>query len=357
VPKAEGFGRPTSKDVARMAGVSQSTVSYALSGRRPISRATKKRVDDAVEALGFHLNARGKALVSQKSGVIALLVPQCYGVDAASRMPFIDEISRTSYLHGYDLLIVSGDRGSREVSRLVGEARCDGLILMEVRDEDDRTAAVKATNAPCVLIGVPEDHAGLTCVDLDYEAAARLCVNEAARTGHEAIALQFFSSPSGQAQWNYVSRFVEVATEAAQQQGLAVSTHEIPSSERQAIQVALKEAMQDAAEHKTLLVPLNVSDLAFVCQSLGQEGWRPGSNMSMIAVVSNQIAESCYPQVTNVSNEARDVSRWAVELLVQDLGSETANSSESEATVHLVEPCLVSRESVRNWRDIQREIS
>ena len=54
-------------DVAREAGVSRSTVSYALSGNRPISLETRERIDEAIRRLGFTVNAGARALATSQT--------------------------------------------------------------------------------------------------------------------------------------------------------------------------------------------------------------------------------------------------------------------------------------------------
>ncbi|MEU4601960.1 LacI family DNA-binding transcriptional regulator [Kribbella sp. NPDC023972] len=65
---------PTSKDVAALAGVSQSTVSYVLSGKRPISAETRQRVEDAIAELTYQPNAGARALRGRRTNVVALVV-------------------------------------------------------------------------------------------------------------------------------------------------------------------------------------------------------------------------------------------------------------------------------------------
>ena len=61
-------------DVARVAGVSRSTVSYALSGKRSISRETRERIDEAIRHLGFTVNAGARALATSETMVIGLML-------------------------------------------------------------------------------------------------------------------------------------------------------------------------------------------------------------------------------------------------------------------------------------------
>ena len=63
----------TSRDVAALAGVSQSTVSYVMSGTRSISPQTRKRVEAAMTELGYHPTANARALASNRANVIGLI--------------------------------------------------------------------------------------------------------------------------------------------------------------------------------------------------------------------------------------------------------------------------------------------
>ena len=65
----------TLAEVAQHAGVSASTVSYVLSGKRSISTTTRLRVEQSIRELGYHPNAGARALASSRSNIIALMVP------------------------------------------------------------------------------------------------------------------------------------------------------------------------------------------------------------------------------------------------------------------------------------------
>ncbi|CAM5743708.1 LacI family DNA-binding transcriptional regulator [Streptomyces hirsutus] len=60
---------------AQHAGVSASTVSYVLSGKRSISTNNRQRVEESIRELGYHPNAGARALASSRSNIIALMIP------------------------------------------------------------------------------------------------------------------------------------------------------------------------------------------------------------------------------------------------------------------------------------------
>jgi transcriptional regulator with XRE-family HTH domain len=210
---------PTSQDVARLAGVSQSTVSYVLTGSRPISAATRRRVEEAIEKLGYHPNSGARALRSRRSGVIGLMVPEAYGNDAVL-MRFVGAIAREAQRFGYDILLVTAQEGARGIHRVVRTGVCEALILMELGRHDERVAAVIEAGLPFVLIGKPVGFPNGSVVDLDFERLGRMVVDRAADEGCERLLL--FGEPGHRRHRNDVSRFLLGIEEQAQGRGLEV---------------------------------------------------------------------------------------------------------------------------------------
>ena len=128
----------TSKDVARVAGVSQSTVSYVLTGKRPISEETRRRVLDAIEHLTYEPNAGARALASQRTSVIGLVVPFHAGSDPPGVLPFIETIANAARERDHDVLLVTSDEGSAGLRRLAGRSLCDAIVLMDIEAHDER---------------------------------------------------------------------------------------------------------------------------------------------------------------------------------------------------------------------------
>ncbi|MFC0674630.1 LacI family DNA-binding transcriptional regulator [Brachybacterium hainanense] len=170
--------RPTSQDVARLAGVAQSTVSYVLTGSRPISEETRARVEDAIEKLGYHPNSGARSLRSRRSGVIGLMVPQPRG-GRGEPFEFIETISREARRAGYDILLVTEMEGAEGIRRVARTGVCEALILMELDRRDERVGAVLASGLPSVMIGIPEALGDGSAVDLDFERLAALVVERA----------------------------------------------------------------------------------------------------------------------------------------------------------------------------------
>jgi DNA-binding LacI/PurR family transcriptional regulator len=93
-------------DVARAAGVSRSTASYALSGKRSISAEVRRRVDAAVADLGYTPNAGARALATSQTHVIGLLVQFLEDEFAPAMLQYMLGVADVAREAGYDILMV-----------------------------------------------------------------------------------------------------------------------------------------------------------------------------------------------------------------------------------------------------------
>src|SRR4030042_2865736 len=100
--------------VAKKAGVSVSTVSYALSGVRRISEKTRQRVLQAVEELNYHPNLLARGLVNKRTKIIALLYPEIASDFLYDlQLDFIASVAKTTTLYGYGLLLFTSPKIGR----------------------------------------------------------------------------------------------------------------------------------------------------------------------------------------------------------------------------------------------------
>src|SRR5574337_223279 len=97
----------TMNDVARAAGVSTSTVSYVLSGKRTISPDTRAQVLAAIEKLGYSPHAGARALASNRSNVLGLMVPLREDVNVSVVMQFVSAVVTTARTFEQDVLLLT----------------------------------------------------------------------------------------------------------------------------------------------------------------------------------------------------------------------------------------------------------
>ncbi|MBT2419646.1 LacI family DNA-binding transcriptional regulator [Streptomyces sp. ISL-22] len=305
-------------DVARHAGVSPSTVSYALSGKRPISEETRRRVEEAVRRLGYRPHAGARALASSRSNVLALMVPLRAGINVPVVMQFAVSVVTTARRYDHDVLLLTQEEGEDGLRRVVDTALADALIVMDVQLDDPRLPLLRGLDRPSVLIGFPADAEGLTCIDLDFRAAGEACVEHLARLGHRVVAL-VGSPPEVYVRGTaFAQRVVQGFTAAADRGRLASAVHPCEASPAAARAVAEQLLREQPA--LTGVVVHNEAVLEPLIDAFEELGLRVPGDLSVTAICPDELAESLRVPVTSIALPSAEVGARAVELLMGKLG-------------------------------------
>ncbi len=188
--------RATIADVAALAGVSKSTVSHALSGKRPISAETRARIQEAIQKLGYHPHPIAQRLAGGRTRTIGFVFPLYAPTLAGLEMQFIvgaaNAINQADY--GF-VLLTHPHQNSDHLQRFVQSGLVDGLILMQVQLEDPRVKMLRQAGLPFVLLGRCADNTGLAYVDIDIGEAIIHCIDYLTRLGHRTIAYLYQDDP------------------------------------------------------------------------------------------------------------------------------------------------------------------
>jgi DNA-binding LacI/PurR family transcriptional regulator len=328
---------PTIADVARAAGVSTSTVSYVLSGRRPISPATRERVNASIAALGYRPHAGARALASRHTSVLALVAPLRTDVNVPVIMQFVTSVVTEARSYDHDVLLLTKDEGTAGLDRVAGGAMVDALIVMDVEADDARVPVLRKLRQPAVLIGLPRQPAGISCVDLDFAATGYAAVAHLAEHGHRNIALIGPPPAVYQRGTSYATRFLDGFDDAIVHFGLTSVAHPCEPSYEGA-QECLRLVDAELPE-LTGLVVHNEAALAPLLGILRDRGRRVPRDVSIVAVCPPDIAVGLPVPLTSVDIPAHEVGALAVEMVMHMLGGEHG------AQTRLLAPTLTERDS------------
>lgn len=324
-------------DVARVAGVSISTVSYALSGRRPISPETRARVEAAIAELRYHPHAGARALASSRSSVLALVAPLRADINVPVIMQFVTAVVTAARSYNHDVLLLTKDEGTAGLERVAGAAMVDALILMDIERDDARVPALRRLRQPSVLIGLPDDPGGISCVDLDFAATGRACLEHLAGHGHGRIAL--VGPPPGvyQRGTSYATRFLAGFTEAAGECRVATTVRPCEPS-FDGVRDCLARIDAELPE-LTGLVVHNEAALLPLMDLLRAGGRRVPADISVVAVCPRDVSFALPVPLTSADIPAHDVGTLAVEMTMRLLDGGYS------AETRLLPPVIVERNS------------
>ncbi len=186
-PKANP--RSTIKEVAELAGVAKTTVSHAISGKRPVAPETRERIYAAMRQLRFKPSLVARRLAGSPSHAIALIYPLASLSPAAVELRFITSIGEVISLGHYTFLTLASPMvGVDDLSQIIQSGLVDGAILMRIQVNDQRVKFLRESDTPFVMIGRTRVNKGLTLVDLDGELAIEMAVKHLIELGHQQIA-------------------------------------------------------------------------------------------------------------------------------------------------------------------------
>ncbi len=186
----------TITDVARMAGVSISTVSRVVNGTVPVSSDVAARVQEAMRALKYVPRAAARNLASRKANTLGLLMAVSTGDFFGPLLAGVEEVADD---HAFDLLIsTAGRHGPKtELPRSLGHHSTDGVLVFAGCLTQDGLRGLHDADVPVVLIhqGAPE---GLPfpCVTIENKAAAAAIV-EHLIVAHQRRRIVLLTGPSG----------------------------------------------------------------------------------------------------------------------------------------------------------------
>ncbi len=174
-------------DVARAAGVSTATVSRALSGRGPVSTATRDRVLAAADRLGYVVSAAASSLATGRTRAVGVVVPF---LDRWFFSTVLAGISDELVRRGFDITLysVSSDPGERRrvFDDHLRRRRIDGVITIALELDAEESTSLRGLGVPIVAIAGPNPL--LTTLTVDDLAVGRLATEHLLRLGHRRIA-------------------------------------------------------------------------------------------------------------------------------------------------------------------------
>jgi DNA-binding LacI/PurR family transcriptional regulator len=226
-------------------------------------------------------------------------------------------VATTARAHGYDVLLLTGEEGPDAVRRVTGSGLADAMILMDVELDDERLPLLRASGQPSVLIGLPADATGLTCVDLDFTATGALCVEHLAMLGHRDIAVVGEAAAVYERHTGFAERTLEGLRTRAGELGMRL-LHRPCEGGYDAMAATLARIFDERPD-TTGFVVQNESAVEPLLALLRQRGLAVPEDVSVVAVCPDQVAVQASVRLTAVAVPAQEMGRRAVDRLVAKL--------------------------------------
>lgn len=327
-------------EVAKAAGVSISTVSYALSGKRSIGADTRRRIDAAVAELGYRANAGARMLAGSRTNILALTAPLHEDTYHPAHMRFVMAVTNAARARDYDTLLLVQDDATAGLERVTSSALADGVVVLDVDLHDERIERLRSLGARSVFVGIPEDTTGLRCVDLDFEAAAALAVDRLADAGRRSIGLVGHPEGLYGRGSNFPLRFRR-GFGAAVERRAVLHTEVFPEETQAAARSAVATLVERLPGLDGLVLNCNEPIARAILAELAARGIDVPGAVSVVAGGANYSTRDFAPPLDVIPLIAEESCERAVELLV-----EAIEHGDAGERVELIAPRYVTRGSV-----------
>jgi LacI family transcriptional regulator len=324
------------EDVARRAGVSVTTVSHALSGKRPVSALATARVRAAVEQLGYRPNALARGLRTRRSQTVALVIPDITN-------PFYPTLARGLQdavgSAGYHVFVCNTDAQpglEQELLDDLAQRQVDGVVVVPFYLSTDDIAPHVEAGMAVVALGRRIDHPRVDIVDSDNVAGAALAARHLVALGHTRIGLIAGTSPIGEQRTHGFRRTLVEA-------GLPVGDDLLAQgawTREGGTQAA--EALFERADPTALFAANDVMAIGAMDAAAAQGIAIPG-DVSLVGYDDIDAARLVTPALTTVRNPAYEMGSAAAGLLMERL-SGTRSAGRGEVVLSCA---LVERDSTR----------
>lgn len=309
----------TMRDVAKRAGVSIATVSFVLNDTKPVTPATRQRIESAMAELGFRRNMVARALASRRTHIIAMAYPALdhrFGFSAAE---FLTSAAKAAREQDYHLVLWPVGNDGTELTELVGQGLVDGVVLMEVQLDDPRVGVLQGTGTPFALIGRTAALEGLAHVDIDFETTVEDAVGYLHGLGHRRLVLVSgdLTDPRFHNYGPYV-RSEAAYRRVAAEYGFEIIVLQCADSTG-AGQDAAAQLMRDHPE-TTAVVVLNEYSALGVISGLNRLGHRVPADISVLALLmAPDTAAMSDPELSMMRTPGPELGALGTDALIRQL--------------------------------------
>ena len=317
--------------------MSIATVSRVLNDRADVSAETRERVRAAATSLGYKVDPAGRALVSQQTRLVAVVVGDNSGHRDLSLIFFgkvLSAISRRLVQSGYEPLLLQAIDAQSDVSPLdVGFGhRFDAAILIGVDDDDPLVSDLAARGLPVVGVDVRSGGARAAFVGSDHDEGVRLAIAHLHALGHRRIA-----HIAGGANTVAGADRLEAFRRAIERFGLELPDEYVRNGDFSSSSGYRETcALLALASPPTAIVAASDLMALAALQAIWESGLRPGHDVAVVGFDDLEAAALAHPPLTTIRQDRQALGTLAATRAIELIEHADAPAGTTVLPVELV---------------------
>ncbi|HJG50952.1 regulatory protein, LacI [Brachybacterium faecium] len=346
-PRGSGRGRRvTIADIAGRAGVTSAAVSLAVNGRPGVSDATRARIVAIAEEMQWEPSPAARALAGAPVLTIGMVLArpaEVLGTEAFFGA-FVAGLQEVLSRRDYSLQMKIVDSTEAEIDtfrRWLAQRRVDGVVVVDLRQDDPRIPALEELGLPALVIGGPGHHGALPSVYVDDAHATRLLVDHLGERGHRSIA-----RVAGNEDFLHILVRDRAFTERCTELGITPVVQDAGFGTRGAGIATAELLAREDAPHAIIF---DSDEMALAGIHVVEEaGLRIPEDIAIASYEDSALTRTHRPPITSIGRSAIEYGRVAAARLlevIEDSRDGRAAAAKTPPESRAIEPVLVVRGS------------
>lgn len=330
----------TIKDVAKQAGVSISTVSRVINNSKPVTDEVKQRVLEVIRRTGYIPNPLARSLVTKKSQLIGVIVPE---VSDSFVNEMLDGIEEVAKMYDYEILLANtySDKEQEMKSlNLLRAKQIEGIVMISNKIDNDHIEYINSLSIPATYISKTAREYDINSVDISNKNATYDMTKYLIDKGHKEIAFIMTSKDKTILERERLSGYEK-----------AIIENNLKLDEKLIRYAGIE--YEDGYESMMELLDENiVTQAVFVTgdeaaigaiNALNDRGYSVPDDVSVAGFSDVKIARIYRPKLTTVHQPLYDIGAVAIRMVIKLINNESLDEKKVELPYRIIE-----RESVKS---------
>jgi DNA-binding LacI/PurR family transcriptional regulator len=296
-----------------------------LNGRADVSARTRVRVEQAIDELGFAPRLTAQRLAGARGHTVSLLFPTSYAQRSNHELEFVLGAAEATSGRDYFFSMTTDPVTPTALRSMFRSGLVEGVILLQITEQDWRVDLVRELDLPCVLIGRTADNRGLSWIDFDFETAVGAMLDHLVAVGHRQIGFVGRPREALEAGIGAAVRLQRGYEAAARRLGLEPHAVQSDLDPLAAGQAALH--LVDTVPGLTAVVGTHGPAAAGMLHALLDRGLSVPGDVSLMTVATERIAAITVPGMSGVPFPSARLGFEAASSLARQLDDRAAGTA------------------------------
>lgn len=330
----------TIKDVAKQAGVSISTVSRVINNSKPVTDEVKQRVLEVIRRTGYIPNPLARSLVTKKSQLIGVIVPE---VSDSFVNEMLDGIEEVAKMYDYEILLANtySDKEQEMKSlNLLRAKQIEGIVMISNKIDNDHIEYINSLSIPATYISKTAREYDINSVDISNKNATYDMTKYLIDKGHKEIAFIMTSKDKTILERERLSGYEKAIIENNLK--LDKKLIRYAGIEYEDGYESMMELLDENIVPQAVFVTGDEAAIGAI-NALNDRGYSVPDDVSVAGFSDVKIARIYRPKLTTVHQPLYDIGAVAIRMVIKLINNESLDEKKVELPYRIIE-----RESVKS---------